>query len=341
MSKEIKKAILKESKNTQCNFTKEKVFNIVKEVTLNYCKKKKNSLNPKVKSIVKEEMDNMLEQIKNIDELNLETVLKSQNFEYDNKIIGANDINLDEKKKLILNNSLESISKSEDGKNIKKSQKEENDIKKEDSKPKRSVKSEENNNIIFEDLNNFEDNNKTIERNTSGNPKIKEYSYKCLLNDFNFAIQKGIEEGIFSIEIENNGSLTWPQNKTFLEIDNSKSNIFNVRNIKLDPLAPGEKSFVNIMLNGMDEYKPSKYCIYLDFKVDGKKYEESILINIEVTENVNKIKHKTIIKAFRDDYDFSTSNFSDTIIGNAIEKYKNFENAEVAVFEKKFKSLNK
>ena len=35
-------------------------------------------------------------------------------------------------------------------------------------------------------------------------------SYKCLTNNLDFAIQKGIKEGIFSIEIENNGALTCP-----------------------------------------------------------------------------------------------------------------------------------
>lgn len=294
--------------------------------------------------MVKKEMDNMLTQIKNIDDLNLESYLKNQYLDKDNKTTGVNnDINLDEKKELILNNTIKITSKSEDGKNTKKSQKEENDTKKEEeskTKPKRSLQSEGNhNNILFQDWNKYEDNKKVIVRNSAGNSKIKEYSYKCLSNNLNFAIQKGIEEGVFSIAIENNGFLTWPQNKTFFEIDNSKSNIFNVQKTILEPLAPGEKSFAFIMLIGMDKYKPSKYYICLDFKVDGKKYGESILINIEVTENINKIKHKTVIKAFRGEYDFSTSVFSDTMLGNEIEKHQNFENAEVSAFEKKFQSL--
>ena len=91
----------------------------------------------------------------------------------------------------------------------------------------------------------------------------------------------------------------------------------------------------------MNKYKPGKYSIYLDFNVNGEKYGESILINIEVTENINKVRHKTIIKAFRDDYDFTRSVFSDTEVGNAIEKYKNFEDAEFTLFENKFKYMSK
>ena len=91
----------------------------------------------------------------------------------------------------------------------------------------------------------------------------------------------------------------------------------------------------------MNQYKSGKYIIHLDFMVNGKKYDESILINIEVTENINKIKHKTIIEAMRNEYDFTKSDFSDTVIGNAIEKYKNFEEAEVILFENKFKYARK
>ena len=73
----------------------------------------------------------------------------------------------------------------------------------------------------------------------------------------------------------------------------------------------------------MDKYRPGKYNIHLDFMVDGKKYCESILINIEVTENINKVKHKTIIIAFRNYYD-------------SLDKHQNFENAEDTLFKEEF-----
>ena len=128
--------------------------------------------------MVKKEMDNMLTQIKNIDDLNLESYLKNQYLDKDNKTTGVNnDINLVEKKELILNNTIKITSKSEDGKNTKKSQKEENDTKKEEeskTKPKRSLQSEGNhNNILFQDWNKYEDNKKVIVRNSAGIQKLK------------------------------------------------------------------------------------------------------------------------------------------------------------------------
>ena len=86
----------------------------------------------------------------------------------------------------------------------------------------------------------------------------------------NFSIQKGIEVGNFVIEIENNGLLTWPKNKTILEVDNSKPNSINAQNIPLEPLDPGIKAPVNIIVNQINKYMPGKYCIFLDFKVHGK-----------------------------------------------------------------------
>ena len=276
MSKEIQKTIIKESKNSKFNNTKEKILKIVKEVTLIIYKKKEKILNPQVKNMVKENINNLLEQIKNFDEINFDTILKSQYFDNDKKNTKVSDINLDENKDKDLNNTQKNINKSE---NIKKSTQSQNE-----------------------------------EYNTYKNSKINKYSIKLLTNNLNFAIQKGIKEGNFAIEIENNGSFPWPQNKSFLVIDNSKSNI-NIQNIELDPLNPGEKKSINILLNHMDKYRPGKYNIHLDFMVDGKKYCESILINIEVTENINKVKYKTIIRAFRNYYDFPTSIFSDTRIG--------------------------
>ena len=336
MNKEIQKALIKESKNHKFNFDKDKVFKIIKEVSLNFYKKKEKSLNPQVKSHIIKDTDNMLDKINNIDSLNLETVLTTQYFGTNVKNTENNEINLDEDKDL--NNSGKGISKS-DGQN--NNQKEKNDGKGGDSKTKKGSKSQKVENVILNDSIFFENPKKTIVKNPSQKSKIYEYSYKCLTNNLNFAIQKGMKKGIFSIEIENNGVLTWPQNKTFLEIDNSKSSIKNALNYPLSPLNSGEKTTLNILVNHMNKYKPSKQCIYLDFKVDGKKYGESILLNIEVTENINKIKFKSIIKAFRDDFDFTTSVFSDTAIGNALAEYQNFEDAEVTIFEDRFKYLSK
>ena len=300
MNKEIQKSLIEESKNNKFNNTKEEILKIIKKVTIIFYKKKEKSFNPQVKNMVKNDINNMLKQIKNDDEVNFETISKSQYFVNNSKYTEFSNINLDEN--IYLNNSSKSINKSE---NIKKSTQSQNE-----------------------------------EYNTYKNSKINKYSIKLLTNNLNFAIQKGIKEGNFAIEIENNGSFPWPQNKAFLVIDNFKSNI-NIQNIELDPLNPGEKTSINILLNHMDKYRPGKYNIHLDFMVDGKKYCESILINIEVTENINKVKYKTIIRAFRNYYDFPTSIFPDTRVINALVIHNSFEPAEVTLFEDEFKKHRK
>ena len=335
MNKEIQKSLIEESKNNKFNNTKEEILKIVKKVTILFYKKKEKSFNPQVKNMVKNDINNMLEQIKNDNEVNIETLLEGTYFVNSSKNTEVNNINLDEN--IYLNNSRKSINKSEN-----KSKNDENNENIENYKANRSTKSKgyNNRNNKRKEGSDDEENNKTIFKNSYENTKINKYSLKCLTNNLNFALQKGIKEGNFVIEIENNGIFPWPKNKTFLIYDRIKSNI-NIQNIQLDPLNPHEKSLVNIFLSHMNQYKPGKYNIHLDFMVNGNIYDESILINIEVTENINKIKHKTIIKAVRDEYDFTKSDFSDTVIGNAIEKYKNFEEAEVTLFENKFKYARK
>ena len=137
---------------------------------------------------------------------------------------------------------------------------------------------------------------------------------------------KGTKEGIFSLELENNGSFPWPKNKTFLEFDDSKENI-NIHKNVLVPLNPGYKTEVIIILNNLDKINLGKYYICLVFKVDGREYGDTLLVNIEVTDNINKNKHKTIIKALRNEYDFTNTMFSNTMIGDALEEFKTFEGA--------------
>ena len=77
-------------------------------------------------------------------------------------------------------------------------------------KLKKAVNPKKVENVFLNDSTFFENSKKTIVKNPSQKSKIYEYSYKCLTNNLDFAIQKGIKEGIFSIEIENNGALTCP-----------------------------------------------------------------------------------------------------------------------------------
>ena len=128
MNKEIQKALIKESRNPKFNFDKDKVFKIIKEVSLNIYKKKEKSLNSQVKRQIKEDMDNMLDQINNMDNLNIGTVLSTQYFGTNNKNTEINEINLDENKDLI--NKEKSIRMSEIQKNNKKEKNDNSELKK-------------------------------------------------------------------------------------------------------------------------------------------------------------------------------------------------------------------
>ena len=332
----------KEKKKDQKD--KEFILKSVREIMINFYRKNEKSLNPVIKSMDQKGFDYMLNQIKVIELFNAETFLKTQYVDNKSFNKGFNIINLNENEDL--NPKKKNDSKSKNIKNHQKNKNQENKENQKDIKENKKIKSAgiiniKKSKIFFgnEYLDDIQD-KKTIVKNPSKSNKINElneYSYKCLSNNLFFSIQKGFEEIKFAIEIENNGLFPWPKNKTFLEIDNSKSSI-NAQNIQLEPLNPGIKAPVIIIVNQINKYKPGKYCICLDFKIDGQKYGESILINIEIIENINKIKNKTVIEAFRKEYGFKKSDFSDTIIGNALEKYHNFENVEQIIFENKTKN---
>ena len=340
LNKETKNTLSKsQNKYEEKEKNKEPILQSVREISLHFYMKNEKNQNRLIKSLDQKRFDNMPDQIK-VEQFKEETVLKTQTVDnkYDNK--GFNNIKLHENENLnspTKNNN----SKSKNIKNNQINQKKENNENIIDIKTNKSVTFDGNiNNRKINEIfgNEYLNSNKSIIIIPSKNNKINNYSYKCITNNLNFSIQKGIEVGNFVIEIENNGLLTWPKNKTILEVDNSKPNSINAQNIPLEPLDPGIKAPVNIIVNQINKYMPGKYCIFLDFKVDGKKYGESILINIEITENTNKINYKPIIPAFRKEYGFNKFDCSDKTIIDALVKYHNFENAEKTIFENKFKN---
>ena len=249
---------------------------------------------------------------------------KAQLLNNSNNINNENlNINLDGDKNGNINHIEKYANKLKNIKNLSQSQNQIN------SNFHKSSKCISKNNLLPNNNKKSVNNNINLEDNTIIKHKkndFNNYSYKCLTNNLNFVMLKGTKEGMISIELENNGSYPWLINKTFLEFDDSKENI-NIQKIALEPLNPGFKTKVNIILENMDKIDLGQYFICLIFKVDGKEWGNTLLVNIEITDNINKYKHKTIIKALRKEYGFTQNNFSNTMIGNALENFKTFEGA--------------
>ena len=110
---------------------------------------------------------------------------------------------------------------------------------------------------------------------------IDQYSFRCLTNNFNHKIKKGTKEITIELEYENNGKLTWPENETFLLIDETKSS-FIIQKICLYPLKPGEKYLSYIHFYNLDKFKPGLYNNYFIFNVKGKDLGNNIKFTIEI-----------------------------------------------------------
>ena len=101
-----------------------------------------------------------------------------------------------------------------------------------------------------------EDNNNSNKMDEEMDP----YSFRFFTDDDNFHYRKLRGEKELSIEfiIENNGKLAWPENETFLLIDENRS-AFKIKKLYLFPLQPQEKCFVYFKFKDLDKYKPGLY----------------------------------------------------------------------------------
>jgi hypothetical protein len=165
------------------------------------------------------------------------------------------------------------------------------------------------------------------------NDKINNYSYKCITKDLKLKMKKGTREVSFKLELENNGSSPWPENKTFLEVEISKSNI-NTDKITLNPLKTGDKCCVDILFKHMGKINPGKFQCCLSFILDDKKYGNEINIEIEVYDEDSKnFKSNSVVVAFRDEYGIKKDIISDDEIYRGLIKHQTFENAYKSIIK--------
>ena len=292
------------------NNNKDIVIKNIKEIMNDYWIKNKKELKPLYQSLNSEYKKTVLKEIGNLENEVLSDYIKTSKT-----IILPNKKNIQNTKN---NNNHYIIDKNKT-------------INKDETKVKE--KQQIDNNIVEKTSLNYIDNknneisNNNLNINTESlieENEFNNYSYKCLTNNLNFIISKGTKQLIFTMELENNGKLPWPENKTILSTDLSISNI-KIKEIVLEPLKPGLKSSINGIFTDTDKLEPGKYESYLIFKVDGKKYGNNILINIEVLKNDIKKEYKTVIGAFRNDYDITKDIASDTIIGKELYRNQTFE----------------
>ena len=142
-----------------------------------------------------------------------------------------------------------------------------------------------NDNKKIEEKNEVNVNNKINKNNIKIN-KIDNYSFKCLTENLNFFLLKGTKEANFMLELENDGTIPWPKDKTFL-IKFSSKDSYKSQNIPLTPLNPGSKCFINILFKNMDKLMPGKYKTYFAFNVGGKNYGNNIKICIKIIEETD------------------------------------------------------
>ena len=250
-----------------------------------------NSLKPDIQTSFREHLQKVEEM------LNAETVIKTEIINNENK----NNENM--------NNTKQTDTVEPNEKNQKSNDMNNNNLNyhpdKDNNLNEKKIKPPVIKNITLKDLNN--------------------YSFKCLTENLYFTMYKGLNEVTYKLTYENDGECQWPKNRTILSTDKSNSNI-KIQDILMEPLNPGSQWAFDIKFRNMNNLPVGKYYSYLDFKVNGKKYGNSILINVEIIEK-NKKKYDSMINLFRNEHSSDKKIASDTIIDNPFDKTRTFERA--------------
>jgi len=163
-----------------------------------------------------------------------------------------------------------------------------------------------------------------LSNNTYGST-IEFYSYTCT-NDYNLSsyIYEKSESTKIKVEIENNGSMTWPENKAELKFESDSQ--IKGDNVILNPQKPNEINSYDIQFNNLSQYKEGRYESYIKFYINKKNYGKKMVLNISIKKKViSEIeKNSDKIDQFRRSYDIKDKeNFSDQKLYNAL-KYNNF-----------------
>ena len=327
--------------------------NIIREEMDNYWNENEKKLMPIFQSLTPKSKNNILRKTQKLEDLYTDIYVKNKEVHEDIKcekcfmtpIIGSRyfcricqNYNLCEKCY-----KMNQVSQEHNHQFIKYKSKTLEKIKEENE----DEKEKENCIEIHEDAENSRKNisdNKNVAKNNEGmkeidlvhkknNDKINNYYYKCITKDLKLKMKKGTRETSFKLELENNGSFPWIENKTFLEVEISKSNI-NTDKIALSPLKPGDRCSVDILFKHMSKINPGKFQCCLGFVLDDKKYGDDIDIVIEVyDEDFNKLKSNSVVEAFRDEYNIKKSIISDEEIYRGLIKHQTFENAYKSIIK--------
>ena len=300
LTKLIKSSLNKYSKNSEIIYDEkgtENINNNIRKTIYKYWEDNKKELKPLYQSLNSENKKTVNNEIKILEKQALNEYLNTSKT----IIMPNSGSKINNVKNMI--DSIELIK----NKSKNKKEKYENEIKENEIVEKNNIDftDKKNNNYSYVNSSKRSHDNKSDsqiyksknELKSSQNSKIKKsqkkenefnnYSFNCLTNDLDFVISQGTKQVIFTLELENNGQFPWPQKTTTLSNDLTKS-IIEMKEIVLESLNPGEKTSVNVILNGMDKFKAGNYCCYLEFKVDGKNFGNNIIVNIKVIDKNGK-----------------------------------------------------
>jgi len=216
-----------------------------------------------------------------------------------------------------------------------KKKKEEEEKKKKEEEEKKKKEEEDNfclfsNTIINEDADEApsisnekksnQNNQNCSSQNDVGETSLEYYSYSCQnLISLSSYIYENTESTKIEIQIENDGTLPWPENYVKLKFESNSQ--IKGEDIILNPQKPKEINKYEIQFNNLGQYKAGTYESYMNCYINEQVYGERMVLKIVINKKAISEVEKNLdkINEFREMFDLKENDYSNEVLYNALK----------------------
>ena len=145
-------------------------------------------------------------------------------------------------------------------------------------------------------------------------------SYSCQnLISLSSYIYENTESTKIEIQIENDGTLPWPENYVKLKFESNSQ--IKGEDIILNPQKPKEINKYEIQFNNLGQYKAGTYESYMNCYINEQVYGERMVLKIVINKKAISEVEKNLdkINEFREMFDLKEIDYSNEVLYNALK----------------------
>ena len=174
--------------------------------------------------------------------------------------------------------------------------------------------------IISNEKKSNQNNQNCSSQNDVGETSLEYYSYSCQnLISLSSYIYESTESTKIEIQIENDGTLVWPENYVKLKFESNSQ--IKGEDIILNPQKPKEINKYEIQFNNLGQYKAGTYESYMNCYINEQVYGERMVLKIVINKKaISEVEeHLDKIKEFREMFELNENDYSNEVLYNALK----------------------